>query len=190
MREQTPRVAGQAGWGLVTSLGLVLAVIAPIIFLRPTLDSFTHAPVVLAFAITLYAATRLWRLLMAGSNPPISLTFWLFVYVFFGLAALANVVSQQLPLFRQAFAESTEVDALVTIIVGLAGYEVGGLLARSRRVQERRTHRLNRALLAVWGSCQGRREFPTCGDGNSPPCGRPVRAGRRASMASRWRRMR
>jgi len=139
----------QAGWGLATSLGLLLAVIAPILFSRPTLDSFTHAPVILAFAITLYAAIRLWLLLMAGSNRPISLTFWLFVYVFFGLAALANVVSQQFPLFHEAFAESTEVDALLTIVVGVAGYEVGGLLARSRRVQERWTHRLNRPTVRV-----------------------------------------
>jgi hypothetical protein len=38
--------------------------------------------------------------------------------------------------------------------------------------------------------CQGWREFPGCDDGNSPFRGRPVRAGRRAAMASRCRRMR
>ena len=38
--------------------------------------------------------------------------------------------------------------------------------------------------------CQGSREFPSCDHGNSPPSGRPVRAGRSAAMASRWRRMR
>ncbi len=40
------------------------------------------------------------------------------------------------------------------------------------------------------GGCQGRRDFPTCDAGNSSPCGRPVRAGWRAAMASRWWRMR
>lgn len=138
-----------AGWGLATSVALLLAVVAPIVFSRPTLDSFTHAPVVLAFAITLYAAVRLWLLLMAGSNRPISLTFWLFVYVFFGVAALANLVSQQFPLFGQAYAESTQVAALLTIVVGLAGYEVGRLLARSRRVQDRWTNRLNLPTVRV-----------------------------------------
>ena len=38
--------------------------------------------------------------------------------------------------------------------------------------------------------CQGSREFPRCDHGNSPPSGRPVSAGLRAAMASRWRRMR
>ena len=38
--------------------------------------------------------------------------------------------------------------------------------------------------------CQASREFPRCDHENSPPSGRPVRAGRRALMASRWRRMR
>ncbi len=137
----------QAGWGLATSLALLLAVIAPIVFCRPTLDSLTHAPVVLAWAITLYAATRLWLLLMAGSNRPISLTFWLFVYVFFGLSALANVVSQRFPILDQVFDERTEVAGLLTTMVGLAGYEVGRLLSQSRRVQKRWTRRLNRPTL-------------------------------------------
>ncbi len=47
-----------------------------------------------------------------------------------------------------------------------------------------------RAIDARTLTCQGRREFPTCDDGNSSPCGRPVRAGWRAAMASRWWRMR
>ena len=38
--------------------------------------------------------------------------------------------------------------------------------------------------------CQGSREFLRCDHGNSPPGGRPVRAGRSAWMASRWRRIR
>jgi putative transposase len=38
--------------------------------------------------------------------------------------------------------------------------------------------------------CQGSREFPRCDHGNSSPGARPVSAGRSASMASRWRRMR
>jgi hypothetical protein len=40
------------------------------------------------------------------------------------------------------------------------------------------------------GQCQGSSEFPGCDHGNSPPCCGPVRAGRSAAMASRWRRMR
>ena len=55
-----------------------------------------------------------------------------------------------------------------------------------------------RAYAVLWhrdgdrnpSGCQGSREFPSCDHGNSPPSGRPVRAGRSAAMASRWRRMR
>jgi transposase len=54
---------------------------------------------------------------------------------------------------------------------------------------ERANARMHQSLRAR-PSCQGRRGFPSCDDGNSPPCGWPVRAGRRALMASRWRRMR
>jgi len=38
--------------------------------------------------------------------------------------------------------------------------------------------------------CQGSWEFPIFDHGSSPPCGWPVRAGRRALRASWWRRMR
>lgn len=140
---------GRTGWGLASSIGLLLAVIAPLILSRPTLESLSHPPVVLALAITWYAAGRLWLLLMAGTNRPISLTFWLFVYVFFGLAGLANTVSQQFPLLRVTYDEGTQVAAQLTILVGLAGYELGSLLARGRLAQERWTRRLNLPTVSV-----------------------------------------
>ncbi len=133
---------------MASSIGLLLAVIAPLILSRPTLASLGQPPVVLALATTWYAAGHLWLLLMVGANRPISLTFWLFVYVFFGLGALANAVSQEFPLFRQTFDEGPQVAAQVTILVGLAGYEIGRLLAKDRRMQERWTRRLNRPTVA------------------------------------------
>jgi len=61
-------------------------------------------------------------------------------------------------------------------------------LERSMRAPDRTV--LDSAAAAGVLPCQGRREFPTCDDGNSPPCAWPVRAGRSAAMASRWARMR
>lgn len=139
----------RVGWGQASSLGLLLAVIAPLILSRPTLDSLGHPPVVLALAITWYAAGRLWLLLMAGTNRPISLTFWLFVYVFFGLAGLADTVNQKFPLLRVTYDERAQVAAQVTILIGLAGYEFGCLLAKSRRAQERWTRRFNHPTVNV-----------------------------------------
>ena len=136
--------ATRAGWGLASSVGLLLAVIAPIIFSRPTLESLNHTPVLLAVAITWYAAVRLWLLLMVGANRPISLTFWLFVYVFFGLAGLANAVAQEFPLLGIRYDKSEQLAAQLTILVGLAGYELGCLFARDSRAQARWTRRLNR----------------------------------------------
>jgi hypothetical protein len=54
--------------------------------------------------------------------------------------------------------------------------------------QAQRADSLKESQLAA--GCQGSREFLRCDHGNSPPAGRAVRAGRRALMASRWRRMR
>ena len=103
----------------------------------------------LAIAIIWYAAVRLWLLLMVGSNRPVSLTFWLFVYVFFGLAGLANTVSQQFPLLGITYEPRGQVGAQVTILVGLAGYEVGSLLARDFRAQARWTRRFNHPTVTL-----------------------------------------
>jgi len=44
--------------------------------------------------------------------------------------------------------------------------------------------------IAIGAGCQGSAEFPTFDHEISPPCRGPVRAGRRAAIASWWRRMR
>ena len=77
----------------------------PILFAEPTLSSLSKLSVVLAWLITIYAGSRLWWLAVEGRDRTISLTFWLFVYVWLGLGALANTVSQQFPLFHQTFDE-------------------------------------------------------------------------------------
>ncbi len=77
----------------------------------------------------------------------------------------------------------------VADIVGNAPVTVEELAAQVQ-ANPSSLHRVLRLLASNGVFCQGSREFPTCDDGNSPPCGRPVRAGRSAAMASRWRRMR
>ncbi len=117
----------------VTTAGVVtLGLLAPLLFARPTFASLGRLPVILAWLVTIYASARLSSLMASGANQPISLTFWLFVYVWMGLGALANTVSQQFPLFGQTFTDATETGALMTIMLGLAGYEVGRRVATAR----------------------------------------------------------
>jgi hypothetical protein len=115
----------------------------PILFAEPTLSSLSKLSVVLAWLITIYAGSRLWWLAVEGRDRTISLTFWLFVYVWLGLGALANTVSQQFPLFHQTFNEGTQVSALATIIVGLVGYELGRQICRAHRTTRKAGQLLN-----------------------------------------------
>jgi hypothetical protein len=131
------------GWGGAAAIGVLLAVVFPILFARPTLQSFSRLPVVLAWVVTVYSAGRLWYLVTRGRESIVSLTFWLFIYVWLGLGALANTVSQQFPLFHQTFSDGTEVGALITIVIGLAGYELGRVRSRSRQAALRASAILN-----------------------------------------------
>jgi hypothetical protein len=148
-REPAVEAGGRTGWGSATALGLLLGLVLPLLFGRPTLHSLAVEPVVLAYLVTLYSAARLGSLLLRGENRPISLTFWLFVYVWFGLAALANTVSQQFPLFGLTYDYDTEVHALVSIIVGIIGYEFGARVARLAGWRERSTRLLNRPTVRI-----------------------------------------
>jgi len=47
------------------------------------------------------------------------------VYIWFGLAALAQTVEQRFPIASQTFSEGHQIEALLVIIVGLAAYEIG-----------------------------------------------------------------
>ncbi len=111
-------------WGLALSCALVLIAL-PVLVAQLTLTSLSRPSVVLAFGIAAYSGARLALLLVRGANRPVTVTFWVFVYVFFGIAALANTVNETYPLFGQTFGTRDEVAALLTCIVGLAGYEIG-----------------------------------------------------------------
>jgi hypothetical protein len=104
---------------------------------------------------------RLVGLLVRGEQRLVQATFWIFVYIWFGLAALAQTVEQQFPIAQQHFSDRHQAQALVAVLVGLAAYEVG--LATRHRVRrplaiaqwcDRRTLNGRRiSLLAVFGLC-------------------------------------
>lgn len=117
------------GWWLSTGLLLLLGGVFPLIFTEVGLGSLLEPPVLLSIVIIQWASTRLVSLLGKGEPRIVQATFWVFVYVWFGLAALAETVAQQFPIANQSFTYDTQIRALLTIMVGLAAYQVG-LVAR------------------------------------------------------------
>lgn len=123
-----------AGWHLSTVMLLLLGGCFPLLFtnLRPA--SLSAPPVVLALLVTAWSTLRLVGLLVRGEPRLIQATFWIFVYVWFGLAALAETVDQRFPILNQEFSSDLQVRALVSILLGLAAYEMG-VAVRTTRLQ-------------------------------------------------------
>ena len=128
-RHVRPRTLG--GWCLSTALLLLLGGLFPLLFTQADLGSLLEPPVLLSLVITEWAALRLVRLIGRGEARLVQTTFWIFVYVWLGLAALAETVAQRFPIAGQTFSGSTQFRALLAVITGLAAYELGLAAHRS-----------------------------------------------------------
>jgi hypothetical protein len=112
------------GWSPLILL-LLLGVGFPLVFTELDADSVFDAPVLLSLLVIQWASFRITGLLIRGKPKLVQATFWVFVYIWFGLAALAQTVEQRFPIANQSFSEGHQIEALLTIIVGLITYEVG-----------------------------------------------------------------
>ncbi|HEV2070484.1 MAG TPA: hypothetical protein VGR26_11880 [Acidimicrobiales bacterium] len=108
-----------------TNLLLLLGVLFPIVFTSIGPSSLLEFQIFLALIVTEWAALRLVYLFGSGEPRLVQTTFWIFVYVWLGLAALAGTVADRFPILNQSFSSEVQARALLTILVGLAAYEVG-----------------------------------------------------------------
>ncbi len=123
--------ASAAGWSAAICFALALLIAIPLMFTPVRLAHFADGPVVLSYAILGYSAFRLTVLFIAAKEALLEATFWIFVYIFFGLAAVAQTVTQQYALPPHGpFTEEHQLGALAVIIVGLLAYEAGRLISR------------------------------------------------------------
>lgn len=131
-----PLLATAGGWSAATCFAIALGGVLPFLFTPVSVHNLSDPAVVLAYAVLLYAALRLSFVLLKGVEALIDATFWIFVYVFFGLAALAQTAAQRyaLPPYGP-FTQGDQLGAFASIIVGITAYEIGRLLARSARTK-------------------------------------------------------
>ncbi|MCU1353200.1 MAG: hypothetical protein JWM05_2409 [Acidimicrobiales bacterium] len=121
-REPGPTLAA---WGLGTAVFIVLAGLLPVVFTGIDLDAVRRPPVALALVITWYSSLRLAQLITLGRDAPVRLTFWVYVYLWLGLATTAQVIADRFPLPYQTFDSSTQVTTLACILLGLLAYDLG-----------------------------------------------------------------
>ncbi len=142
-----------AGWVIASVVLLVLGILLPVIFAGLSGGSFDEPALSLSMFVAIYAAVRLAILLLRGRDSLAQLTFWIYVYLWLGLAASAQVSANRFPIPFQTFDRSLQVKALVGVVIGIVAYDLGALLARRSRGSSwigRSVERLEIAPRRVW----------------------------------------
>jgi hypothetical protein len=117
---------------LVLLITLVIGI--PVVLTDIVSSDASRQDILLSYALVAYAGFRLARTLVRRSPAPMDAMFWVFVYVFMAMPALAEVTSGTFPLDNTPdYKPSDYHTALLTIWVGVLAYEIGGALVRARR---------------------------------------------------------
>ncbi|MGH3611021.1 MAG: O-antigen polymerase [Pseudonocardia sp.] len=119
-------------WLRALAAMLVLGVLAPFVLVDWPDNMATPLNVLLGMAIVLIGAVRLSGVLGSGKPDLFRAFFYVFVFVFMGVAALAQVVAGAYPMDGRSYAHDTVTDGLLAVLVGIAGYELGWYLYRRR----------------------------------------------------------
>ncbi len=90
-------------------------------------------PILLVYASIFYSGTRLAMLAFQGLKRPLSLTFWVFAYVWVGVAALAQLTTGEFK-WPGAYSEATQTYAAFIILVGYVAYDLGSRVASTHAV--------------------------------------------------------
>jgi hypothetical protein len=118
-----------AGWGFGLITFIALAVLTPLLFTDLTLNSLARPEVMLNIGVIGYASLRLAQLTIRTGERIIQLTFWAFVYVFWGVAALAQLTTNTFPLTGRIYSSDAHVLALVNILLGLVAFDFGRMMS-------------------------------------------------------------
>jgi hypothetical protein len=123
----------------------VLGIILPLSLAHGWGTPFRSSNHALVFLLCVFSAGRLGALLGSEKRQYLTITFYLFVYVWFGLAAVVQVSADYFHFpeyfLGRGFSQSTRITATAVIWIGILAYEVG-LRGRSRRASSQpRTYR-------------------------------------------------
>jgi hypothetical protein len=114
-------------WRLV--LTLVLSVATPLYLVASTDEVGRSSAWIFALPVIVWSGWRLARLISSGTGRYGALMFWIFNYIFFGLAVLVQVRTGLLP-GTNVLPEFDE-RAMLVVLASLVAFEIGGALARS-----------------------------------------------------------
>lgn len=115
-----------------TGIFLTLAILAPLAIVDWESYAIDLSNLVLGASVLLIASWRLTGALTIGRDEMLRGFFYVFVYVNFGVAALAQAVTGRFPLDNRTYDDLTITRGYVVVLVGIVAYEIGWYL-HSRR---------------------------------------------------------
>jgi hypothetical protein len=122
--------------GVFTAATIILCVIVPGLLggWQVVGHAGTKGSLPLQIAITVWAGLRLSKLWSRGEPRPFAVVFWLYVYVWLGLASMLQVIHQEAP-YLIAISPSAYEQGQVIILLGLALLEIGHLFPARKEIQ-------------------------------------------------------
>lgn len=110
----------------------VLAVALPAYLVGSVADAHRSDAWVLTLGVMVWAGLRLSQIVMRGRPHLFDMFFWLFTYIFMGLAPTVQIRSDQTPGTTPGMDAALDLPAALIVVLGLVTYEVGRLVAVRR----------------------------------------------------------
>lgn len=118
---------------LTTLSAVVLSVVVPATMLVAVPDSPRSTAWMLTLGILIWAGWRLSLVWVAGVPYLFDFFFWLFVYIFMGLAPTAQIRSGQISTTTPGVDVALDTPTALVVVAGIVSYEVGRAIAVARR---------------------------------------------------------
>lgn len=112
---------------------LVLAFLLPLTLVRWEYARFGETSLWIAYAVVLYASGRLALLIGRGRPEWLHGGFWVFVYIFIGLALLAQIAAHDFP-GPFDYPDHLLTKTVLSFLIGLVGYDLGRFLGQRRQM--------------------------------------------------------
>ncbi len=114
------------------TLTLLLSIVIPLYLVANTDDVGRSSGWLLALPVVVWSGWRIAGLIGAGSENCAVLMFWIFNYIFLGLAPLVQVRTGLLPTTTENVSALFDERAMVVILASLAAFEIGRKFSQAR----------------------------------------------------------
>lgn len=121
-----------AAWVLATWVGVGMVVLLPaiLIYVTPAPNSRVW---LLSLLITTISGARYTWIVADGHRRLFEMSFWVFTYVFLGIAPLVQLRTGQTPYTAPRIDTTLQLDAIMLIIVGIVAFAIGLSIAGPRQ---------------------------------------------------------